>query len=66
MSHSQVEQFCNATPAEYPTDEFGAFCHRPQFASRQLLQFIFVLWLMNGQFLMLQVIPDFLIWIPVW
>jgi len=25
MSHSQVEQFRNATPKEYPTDEFGAF-----------------------------------------
>ena len=37
MSHSQVEQFSDATSKEYSTHKCGAFGHRLQFASRQQL-----------------------------
>jgi len=60
-----LEQVCDTAAEEQAAHETPTFCHRLEFASRKVLEFVLGFRLMGFQFLMLQMVPDFLIRIPV-
>lgn len=66
MSHSLTEEFCDTASEEDASHELGTFRHGLQFSSRKLFQLAFVLCLMARQLVVLEIVPYFLVRIPIW
>lgn len=66
MSHLLVEHNLRAASKEYALLELRSLCRWSNLFSSKLFQFVFGLGMMTGQFLVLEVIPDFFVRIPIW
>ena len=65
MSHSLAEEFCDTASEEDASHELGTFRHGLQCSSRKLFQLTLVLCLMARQLVVLEMVPYFLVRIPV-